>query len=126
MQRPVSRSSTYLPSHMTKEDFEHMRIMAQKHFDKIMQVLKDMPRPILLIIRLVFLFPKHSTSNIISFAIDIIQNAYFIIYIYIELVGIHFHCCFAHYQIIKKKFVRPCIQHEHPKYLYSLNQCCVK
>ncbi|XP_048771947.2 uncharacterized aarF domain-containing protein kinase 5-like isoform X2 [Ostrea edulis] len=51
VQRPVSRSSTYLPSHMTKEDFEHMRIMAQKHFDKIMQVLKDMPRPILLIIR---------------------------------------------------------------------------
>ncbi|XP_061197796.1 uncharacterized aarF domain-containing protein kinase 5-like isoform X2 [Saccostrea echinata] len=51
VQRPVSRSATYLPSHMTKEDFEHMRIMAHKHFDKIMQVLKDMPRPIILIIR---------------------------------------------------------------------------
>ncbi|XP_062591719.1 uncharacterized aarF domain-containing protein kinase 5-like isoform X2 [Saccostrea cucullata] len=51
VQRPVARSATYLPSHMTKEDFDHMRIMAHKHFDKIMQVLKDMPRPILLIIR---------------------------------------------------------------------------
>lgn len=54
VQRPVSRSSTYLPSHMTKEDLKHMQYMAQKHFDKIMQVLKDMPRPIILIIRLVF------------------------------------------------------------------------
>lgn len=51
VQRPVSRSSTYLPSHMTKEDLKHMQYMAQKHFDKIMQVLKDMPRPIILIIR---------------------------------------------------------------------------
>ncbi|XP_022335396.2 putative aarF domain-containing protein kinase 5 isoform X2 [Crassostrea virginica] len=51
VQRPVTRSTTYLPSQMTKEDFEHMRIMAHKHFDKIMQVLKDMPRPIMLIIR---------------------------------------------------------------------------
>lgn len=38
VQRPVSRSSTYLPSHMTKEDLKHMQYMAQKHFDKIMQV----------------------------------------------------------------------------------------
>lgn len=73
VQRPVSRSSTYLPSHMTKEDLKHMQYMAQKHFDKIMQVLKDMPRPIILIIRLVF--------TLVCFCkfCPILLNAYFVI-----------------------------------------------
>lgn len=74
VQRPVSRSSTYLPSHMTKEDLKHMQYMAQKHFDKIMQVLKDMPRPIILIIRLVFL---HLFALFGTFC-PILLNAYFI------------------------------------------------
>lgn len=73
VQRPVSRSSTYLPSHMTKEDLKHMQYMAQKHFDKIMQVLKDMPRPIILIIRLVF-----TLVCFCKFCL-ILLNAYFII-----------------------------------------------
>jgi len=51
VQRPVARSTIYLPSRMTAEDLEYMRVMAQQHFDKIMAVLKDMPRPMLLIIR---------------------------------------------------------------------------
>ena len=51
VQRPVSRSTIYLPSRMTARDLEYMRVMAQQHFDKIMAVLKDMPRPMLLIIR---------------------------------------------------------------------------
>jgi len=51
VQRPVARSTIYLPSQMTAEDLEYMRVMAQQHFDKIMAVLKDMPRPMLLIIR---------------------------------------------------------------------------
>lgn len=67
VQRPVTRSTTYLPSQMTKEDFEHMRIMAHKHFDKIMQVLKDMPRPIMLIIRLVFIHILRIYCSLIIF-----------------------------------------------------------
>lgn len=79
VQRPVSRSSTYLPSHMTKEDLKHMQYMAQKHFDKIMQVLKDMPRPIILIIRLVF--------TLVCFCkfCPILLNAYFVIWREISL-----------------------------------------
>jgi len=51
VQRPVARSTIYLPSRMTAADLEYMRVMAQQHFDKIMAVLKGMPRPMLLIIR---------------------------------------------------------------------------
>ena len=51
VQRPVARSTIHLPSVMTASDLEYMRVMAQQHFDKIMAVLKDMPRPMLLIIR---------------------------------------------------------------------------
>jgi len=51
VQRPVARSTIYLPSRMTAQDLEYMRVMAQQHFDRIMAVLKDMPRPMLLIIR---------------------------------------------------------------------------
>lgn len=43
----------YLPNKMTDEDLEHMKYMAQQHFDKIMKVLREMPRPMLLIIRFV-------------------------------------------------------------------------
>ena len=42
-----------IPNKLTEKDLEHIRNMAQKHFDKIMCVLKDMPRPLLLVIRLV-------------------------------------------------------------------------
>lgn len=51
LQRPVVRSTVHLPSRMTEKDLEYMRVMAQQHFDKIMAVLKHMPRPMLLIIR---------------------------------------------------------------------------
>ncbi|XP_069113609.1 uncharacterized aarF domain-containing protein kinase 5-like isoform X2 [Argopecten irradians] len=51
LQRPVSRKSLHIPNRMTDKDLEHMRIMAQKHFDKIMVVLKDMPRTMLLLVR---------------------------------------------------------------------------
>ncbi|XP_060065655.1 uncharacterized aarF domain-containing protein kinase 5-like isoform X2 [Ylistrum balloti] len=51
LQRPVLRRSFHLPNRMTDKDLEHMRIMAQKHFDKIMAVLKDMPRTMLLLVR---------------------------------------------------------------------------
>jgi len=51
VQRPVARSTIHLPSRLTAADLEYMRVMAQQHFDKIMSVLKQMPRPMLLIIR---------------------------------------------------------------------------
>ncbi|ESO07220.1 hypothetical protein HELRODRAFT_76709, partial [Helobdella robusta] len=51
VQRPISISSIKLSSVMTPADLEYMRVMAQKHFDKIMAVLRDMPRPMLLVIR---------------------------------------------------------------------------
>ncbi|XP_033755461.1 uncharacterized aarF domain-containing protein kinase 5-like [Pecten maximus] len=51
LQRPVLRRSFHLPNRMTDKDLEHMRIMAQKQFDKIMAVLKDMPRTMLLLVR---------------------------------------------------------------------------
>lgn len=51
LQRPVMRTTVHLPSQMTAKDLEYMRVMAQQHFDKIMAVLKEMPRPMLLIIR---------------------------------------------------------------------------
>lgn len=51
VQRPILRNSIHLPSHMTKFDLDYMRAMAQQHFDVIMQVIKDMPRPMLLVLR---------------------------------------------------------------------------
>ncbi|KAK7115005.1 uncharacterized aarF domain-containing protein kinase 5-like isoform X2 [Littorina saxatilis] len=51
VQRPIQRQTLHLPSKMTDEDLAHMRTMAQEHFDKIMAVLKDMPRPLILVIR---------------------------------------------------------------------------
>ena len=51
VQRPLVRSTIHLPGRMTEKDLDYMRVMAQQHFDKIMDVLKDMPRPMLLIIR---------------------------------------------------------------------------
>ncbi|KAK2149688.1 hypothetical protein LSH36_442g03031 [Paralvinella palmiformis] len=49
--RPIARMSMHLPSKMTEKDIEHMKIQAKEHFDKIMVVLKDMPKPLLLMIR---------------------------------------------------------------------------
>ncbi|XP_046581255.1 uncharacterized aarF domain-containing protein kinase 5-like [Haliotis rubra] len=51
VQRPIARKTLYLPSRMTERDLEHMRVMAGQHFDKIMAVLKSMPRSLLLVIR---------------------------------------------------------------------------
>nr|KAG5693003.1 hypothetical protein BaRGS_011639 [Batillaria attramentaria] len=51
VQRPIRRDTYYLPSHMSDADLAYMRKMAQDRFDKIMKVLKDMPRCLLLVIR---------------------------------------------------------------------------
>ena len=54
LQRPISRSGFHLPSRLTEEDLAYMRRMAQQHFDRIMVVLKAMPRTLLLVIRSLF------------------------------------------------------------------------
>ena len=51
VQRPIVRPSFHLPSRMNEDDLKYMQEMAAEHFDKIMAVLKDMPRPMLLYIR---------------------------------------------------------------------------
>lgn len=51
VQRPLTRETLHLPSKLTEQDLEHMRKRALHHFDIIMQVLKEMPRQLLLIIR---------------------------------------------------------------------------
>ena len=53
VQRPITRMSMHLPSKMTEKDIEHMKVQAKEHFDKIMVVLKEMPKPLLLMIRYV-------------------------------------------------------------------------
>lgn len=54
MQRPLmNRSTLFLASILTEEELNHMRKVASDHFDQIMEVLKAMPRQLLLIIRCV-------------------------------------------------------------------------
>lgn len=36
---------------LTREETLYMQAMARHHFDRIMQVLKDLPRPMLLVFR---------------------------------------------------------------------------
>ena len=51
VQRPITRDTFHLPSRLTEKELEQIRIRAAEHFDLIMQVLKEMPRQLLLIIR---------------------------------------------------------------------------
>ncbi|KAH9491642.1 putative aarF domain-containing protein kinase 5 [Bulinus truncatus] len=51
VQHPIKRNTLYLPTAMTSVDMEYMQEMAQKHFDQIMEVLREMPSNLLLVIR---------------------------------------------------------------------------
>ncbi|XP_074644824.1 putative aarF domain-containing protein kinase 5 isoform X2 [Tubulanus polymorphus] len=51
VQRPIKRDTLRLPSQMTDEDLKYMRTAVQHHFDEIVVVLRDMPKPMLLFIR---------------------------------------------------------------------------
>ncbi|XP_014787605.1 uncharacterized aarF domain-containing protein kinase 5 [Octopus bimaculoides] len=51
VQRPVVRNSIRLPSRMTPEDIDEMKTNVVHHFDEIMQVLKEMPCTLILVIR---------------------------------------------------------------------------
>ncbi|GAB1601201.1 uncharacterized aarF domain-containing protein kinase 5-like [Argonauta hians] len=51
VQRPIDRHSLRLPSRMTSEELEQMKVNVVQHFDDIMQVLKEMPSTLILVIR---------------------------------------------------------------------------
>uniref|UniRef100_A0A8C3S0C3 AarF domain containing kinase 5 n=1 Tax=Chelydra serpentina TaxID=8475 RepID=A0A8C3S0C3_CHESE len=51
MQRPIHMGQLRLANILTREETLYMQTMARHHFDRIMQVLKDLPRPMLLVFR---------------------------------------------------------------------------
>ncbi|XP_072110364.1 uncharacterized aarF domain-containing protein kinase 5 [Mobula birostris] len=53
MQRPINMKETafHLANILTREERAYMQDMASNHFDRIVQVLKDLPRPMLLVFR---------------------------------------------------------------------------
>ncbi|XP_051871464.1 uncharacterized aarF domain-containing protein kinase 5 isoform X1 [Pristis pectinata] len=53
MQRPINMKETafHLANILTHEERAYMQDMANNHFDRIIQVLKDLPRPMLLVFR---------------------------------------------------------------------------
>ena len=51
VQRPIGRKTFHLPSRMSRLDIQYMKKMAARRFDQIMAVLREMPRPMLLMIR---------------------------------------------------------------------------
>ncbi|KAI2652584.1 putative aarF domain-containing protein kinase 5 [Labeo rohita] len=51
LQRPINMWDLGLGNILTREETSYMRDMAVNRFDKIMQVLKSMPRPMLLVFR---------------------------------------------------------------------------
>ncbi|CAM5107386.1 unnamed protein product [Natator depressus] len=51
MQRPIHTGQLRLANILTREETLYMQAMARHHFDRIMQVLKDLPRPMLLVFR---------------------------------------------------------------------------
>uniref|UniRef100_A0A8C1HTP5 AarF domain containing kinase 5 n=1 Tax=Cyprinus carpio carpio TaxID=630221 RepID=A0A8C1HTP5_CYPCA len=51
LQRPINMWELGLGNILTREETSYMRDMAVNRFDKIMQVLKSMPRPMLLVFR---------------------------------------------------------------------------
>ncbi|XP_043923654.1 uncharacterized aarF domain-containing protein kinase 5 [Protopterus annectens] len=51
MQRPINMGEFKLSNILTREETAYMQEMAKNHFDRIMQVLKDLPRPMLLVFR---------------------------------------------------------------------------
>ncbi|XP_066482014.1 uncharacterized aarF domain-containing protein kinase 5 isoform X2 [Tiliqua scincoides] len=51
LQRPISMAELALSNVLTREEAVYMQNMAKNHFDRIMQVLKDLPRSMLLVFR---------------------------------------------------------------------------
>ena len=51
LQRPINMRKLGLSNILSREETKYMREMASQRFDSIMQVLKSMPRPMLLVFR---------------------------------------------------------------------------
>ncbi|XP_035384833.1 uncharacterized aarF domain-containing protein kinase 5 isoform X2 [Electrophorus electricus] len=51
LQRPIDMRQLGLGNVLSREETSYMRSMATQHFDSIMQVLKSLPRPMLLVFR---------------------------------------------------------------------------
>lgn len=51
LQRPINMRELGLSNILSREETTYMREMASQRFDSIMQVLKSMPRPMLLVFR---------------------------------------------------------------------------
>lgn len=51
LQRPINMRELGLSNILSQEETSYMREMASKRFESIMQVLKSMPRPMLLVFR---------------------------------------------------------------------------
>ncbi|XP_058668537.1 uncharacterized aarF domain-containing protein kinase 5 [Ammospiza caudacuta] len=51
LQRPLSRDSRLLGGHLSAEEREYMRSMAARRFPHVVQVLRQLPRPMLLVFR---------------------------------------------------------------------------
>lgn len=51
LQRPINMAELALSNVLTHEEAIYMQNMAKNHFDRVMQVLKDLPRSMLLVFR---------------------------------------------------------------------------
>ncbi|XP_075529567.1 aarF domain containing kinase 5 isoform X2 [Dermacentor variabilis] len=51
MQRPLQRQTFRLRNQLSSEDVAYMRTMVQNHFDEVMDCIRSLPRPMLLIFR---------------------------------------------------------------------------
>lgn len=51
LQRPINMRKLGLSNILSREESAYMREMASRRFESIMQVLKSMPRPMLLVFR---------------------------------------------------------------------------
>lgn len=52
MQRPLQRQTFRLRNQLSSEEVAYMRTMVQNHFDEVMDCIRSLPRPMLLIFRL--------------------------------------------------------------------------
>nr|XP_008163312.1 uncharacterized aarF domain-containing protein kinase 5 isoform X2 [Chrysemys picta bellii] len=72
MQRPIHMGRLRMANILTREETLYMQAMARHHFDRIMQVLKDLPRPMLLVFRNI------NTVRSINIALGAPVDRYFI------------------------------------------------
>nr|XP_033790753.1 uncharacterized aarF domain-containing protein kinase 5 isoform X3 [Geotrypetes seraphini] len=81
MQRPIRMGTLQLSNILTREETTYMQDMAKDHFNQIMQVLKDLPRPMLLIFRNI------NTVRSINIALGAPVDRYFLMAKRLEMVS---------------------------------------